>query len=181
VISTNELVAEDAKGRYLRQCVPLHKAALKGDWKEARKILDQDWELLTSAITKGWATVLHIAVGANHVHFVEELLKLMQPDELELQDFKGNTAFCFAAAVGNVQIAEMLERKNESLPTIRGGGVLTPLHLAVLQGRTEMAWHLFPKTKDIFEEVDWTSIFFISINCGLYGKHLFLINLASTH
>ncbi|KAK8468233.1 hypothetical protein PHAVU_007G258800 [Phaseolus vulgaris] len=171
---------QEAKGRYLSQCVPLHKAALKGDWKEARKILDQDWELLTSAITKGWATVLHIAVGANHVHFVEELLNLMQPDELELLDFKGNTAFCFAAAVGNVQIAEMMEKKNGSLPTIRGGGVLTPLHLAVLQGRSEMAWHLFPKTKEIFEEVDWTSIFFLSINCGLYDLALEMLKEKDT-
>lgn len=137
--------------------------------------MEQDWELLTSAITKGWATVLHIAVGANHLHFVEELLKLMQPHDLELQDFKGNTAFCFAAAVGNVQIAQIMERKNESLPTIRGGGDFTPLHLAVLLARTEMAWHLFPKTKQIFQEVDWTTLFFLSINCGLYGKHFFFI------
>lgn len=96
----------------------------------------------------------------------------MQPEELELQDHKGNTAFCFAAAVGNVQIAEMMERINASLPTIRGGGGLTPLHLAVLQGRKEMAWHLFPKTKEIFEEVDWTILFINCIKSGLYGKHL---------
>lgn len=173
MISTNKLVAEEHKGRYLTQCVPLHKASLKGDWKEARKLLDQDGSLLKTAITKGgWATLLHIAVGANRVHFVEELLKLMQPEELELQDHKGNTAFCFAAAVGNVQIAEMMERINASLPTIRGGGGLTPLHLAVLQGRKEMAWHLFPKTKEIFEEVDWTILFINCIKSGLYGKHL---------
>ncbi|XP_014514898.1 uncharacterized protein LOC106772814 [Vigna radiata var. radiata] len=172
--------SQDAKGRYLSQCVPLHKAALKGDWKEASKILEQDWELLTSAITKGWATVLHIAVGANHLHFVEELLKLMQPHDLELQDFKGNTAFCFAAAVGNVQIAQIMERKNESLPTIRGGGDFTPLHLAVLLARTEMAWHLFPKTKQIFQEVDWTTLFFLSINCGLYDLALEMLKEKDT-
>jgi len=68
-----------------------------------------------------------------------------------------------------------MERKNESLPTIKGGGDFTPFHLAVLQGRTEMAWHLFPKTKRIFEELDWTTLFFLSINCGLYGKHFFFI------
>ncbi|KAH1261895.1 Ankyrin repeat-containing protein [Glycine max] len=168
---------QEDKGRYLTQCVPLHKASLKGDWKEARKLLDQDGSLLKTAITKGgWATLLHIAVGANRVHFVEELLKLMQPEELELQDHKGNTAFCFAAAVGNVQIAEMMERINASLPTIRGGGGLTPLHLAVLQGRKEMAWHLFPKTKEIFEEVDWTILFINCIKSGLYDLALEMLN-----
>ncbi|QCD94735.1 hypothetical protein DEO72_LG5g2820 [Vigna unguiculata] len=61
-----------------------------------------------------------------------------------------------------------MERKNEPLPTIRGGGDFTHFHLAVLHGRTEMAWHLFPKTKHIFEELGWTTLFFLSINYGLY-------------
>ncbi|KAK7345139.1 hypothetical protein VNO77_15624 [Canavalia gladiata] len=166
----------EGRHRYFTQCVPLHKAALKGDWKEAKKILEQDWSLLTYAITKGWATVLHIAVGANHVHIVDELVKLMQHDELALQDFKNNTAFCFAAAVGNVQIAEIMLRKNESLATIRGGGGVTPLHLAVLQGRSEMAGFLFPLSKEILEDDDWTTLFFISINSGLYDLALDMLN-----
>ena len=128
--------------------------------------------LLTAAITKGWATVLHVAVGANHFHFVEELVKLMSREDLELQDSLENTAFCFAAAVGNVQIAEIMRKKNESLPTIRGGrGAVTPLHLAVLQGRSEMAEYLFPKSLEVLEEGDWNSLFLICINSGLYGKH----------
>lgn len=95
----------------------------------------------------------------------------MTHDDLELQDLKGNTAFCFAAAVGNVQIAEIMERNNESLPGIRGGGGVTPLHLAALQARSDMARYLFPRTRESFEEVDWTTLFFICINSGLYGKH----------
>ncbi|XP_027364299.1 alpha-latrotoxin-Lhe1a-like [Abrus precatorius] len=168
---------QNERQRYLTQCVPLHKAALKGDWKEAKKIIENGERLLISAITKGWATVLHIAVGANHVHFVEELVKLMSHDDLELQDFKHNTAFCFAAAVGNVQIAEIMRRKNNSLPTIRGGGGgVTPLHLAVLQGRSEMAKYLFPLSKEILEEEDWTTIFLLSLNSGLYELALEMLN-----
>ncbi|RDX99763.1 Ankyrin repeat-containing protein, partial [Mucuna pruriens] len=171
---------QEARRRYLTQCVPLHKAALKGDWKEAKKILEQDRTLLTSSITKGWATVLHIAVGANRVHFVEELVKLMQHDELQLQDLKGNTAFCFAAAVGNVQIAEMMVQKNISLPITRGGEGYTPLHLAAMQGRSEMAWYLFPKTTQTFEEVDWNRLFFICIDSGLYDLALEMLNHKDT-
>lgn len=128
--------------------------------------------MLISAITKGWATVLHIAVGANHVHFVEELVRLMHPDDLELQDDKGNTAFCFAAAVGNVQIAEIMEKKNGLLPTIRGGEGVTPLYLAVLQGKSDMASYLFPKSIEIHEEKDWNMVFFTCINSGLYGMYI---------
>ncbi|KAJ1423239.1 Ankyrin repeat [Sesbania bispinosa] len=171
---------QEANHRYLTQCIPLHKSAQKGDWTEARKILVQDWTLLISAITKGWATVLHIAVEANHVHFVEELVKLLQHDDLELQDFKGNTAFCFAAALGNVQIAEIMRRKNESLPTIRGGEGMTPLHLAILQGRSEMAGYLFPKSKEILEEVDWITLFLTCINSGLYDLALEMLNQKDT-
>lgn len=126
--------------------------------------------MLISAITNGWATALHIAAGANHVHFVEELVKLMDRDDLELQDYPGNTALCFAAAVGNVQIAEIMVKKNEELPSIRGGLGVTPLYLAALQANSEMAWYLFPRCKEILEENDWSIVFLTCINSGLYGK-----------
>ncbi|XP_057759387.1 protein ACCELERATED CELL DEATH 6-like [Arachis stenosperma] len=164
------------RDRYLTHCVPLHKAALKGDWKKAKKILEHDELLLTAAITKGWATPLHVAVGANHVHIAKELVQLMQPGDLELQDNKGNTAFCFAAAVGNVQIAEIMRRKNDLLPQIRVRSGMTPLHLAAMQGRSEMAWYLFPQTKGILQEEDWISLFFICINSGLFDLALEMLN-----
>lgn len=116
--------------------------------------------------------MLHIAVGANHECFVEELVKLLSREDLELLDDKGNTAFCFAAAVGNVHIAEIMRIKNESLPTIRGGEGVTPLHLAVLQGRSEMTRYLFDKTREILYDDDWITLFLICVNSGLYGKHI---------
>jgi hypothetical protein len=131
---------------------------------------------LYSAITSlGWGTVLHIAAGSNHVHFVDELVKLLDHDALELQDYLGNTAFCFAAAVGNVQIAEIMLKKNASLPSIRGGEGVTPLYLATLQGKSDMAWYLFPKSREILEENDWNMVFITCINTGLYGKCISLL------
>ncbi|CAJ2637739.1 unnamed protein product [Trifolium pratense] len=171
---------KEHKKRYLTQCVPLHKAALKGDWKEGRKIIEQDPELLYSAITSGWGTVLHIAAGSNHVHFVDELVKLMDRDALELQDYKGNTAFCFAAAGGNVQIAEIMYEKNALLPSIRGGVGVTPLYLAALQGKSEMALYLFTKSREILEENDWSMVFLTCINSGLYDLALEMLNEKET-
>ena len=99
-------------------------------------------------------------------------MKLLSREDLELLDDKGNTAFCFAAAVGNVHIAEIMRIKNESLPTIRGGEGVTPLHLAVLQGRSEMTRYLFDKTREILYDDDWITLFLICVNSGLYGKHI---------
>ncbi|OIV95572.1 hypothetical protein TanjilG_30539 [Lupinus angustifolius] len=63
-------------------------------------------------------------------------------------------------------------RRNESLPIIRGGEGLTPLHMALLQGRSEMAWYLLPKSKEILEELDWKILFHICINSELYDLAL---------
>ncbi|MED6125944.1 hypothetical protein PIB30_073425 [Stylosanthes scabra] len=168
--------ADQGRRQYLAKCVPLYKAALRGDWKVAQKILDEEPALLTAAITKGCLTVLHIAVGANHVHFVKELVEKMNPADLELQDMKDNTAFCFAAAVGNMEIAEIMRARKELLPQIRGGSGLTPLHLAVLQGRSAMAEYLFPLSKEILAQEDWVSIFFTCINSGLYDLALKMVD-----
>ncbi|XP_028203558.1 uncharacterized protein LOC114387558 [Glycine soja] len=161
---------------YVNKCAPIYNLAIKGDWKEAKTMLAKDRRLATAAISQGWATLLHVAAEANHLHFVEELVKLLSEKDLEIQDLKGNTAFCFAAAVGNVKIAEAMARKNRSLPTIRGGEGLTPLHLAALQGKGEMAWYLYHDTvhnlNHMFGDADWSLLFFLCINTGIYDLAL---------
>ena len=160
---------------YLRLCVPLYKLALKGNWPAAKLIIDKDPKLKDAAIARGWPTVLHVAAGANHVHFVEELLKIMNKDQIALQDIKGNTAFCFAAAAGNWPIAELMLQRNAELPTIRGGDGMTPLQFAALQGRCQMAWNLYDRTISgmEFEDRDWDLLFFTCINTANYGMYYY--------
>lgn len=165
----------EAKKKYLSLCVPLHKAALRGDWKTAREILHLDMDMINSSITKGGEMILHVAVGANHVHFVEELVKMMKVDDLGLQDQNGNTAFAFAAVVGNIEIAEIMRRNNPYLPTIRGGGKMMPLYMAALQGKSKMAWYLYHRTVEALEENDWNVIFFACIKTGLYDLAVTLL------
>ncbi|CAL8162057.1 unnamed protein product [Prunus armeniaca] len=158
----------EAREKYLRLCVPLHKAALRGDWKTAKSILRKDKKLLTASITKGWETALHIAAGARHVHFVKELVQMMDAEDLALQDNKQNTALSFAAAAGTVEIAEIMIRKNIFLPTIRGGEGMTPIYMAALLGQSEMVEYLYPKTYEIFDERDRNALFFTCVDTGLY-------------
>ncbi|KAK0606989.1 hypothetical protein LWI29_007378 [Acer saccharum] len=136
---------------YFQICVPLPKAALKGNLKEVYNILRVHEEilnrssLLRMAITKGHATILHVAAGARQTSFVEEMINSIQPSDYEstllLQDNNRNTSFCFAAAVGDVEIAKIMHNKNPNLnlAAIRGNHDKTPLDMAVMFGQKEMA------------------------------------------
>ncbi|KAK1562607.1 hypothetical protein Q3G72_014742 [Acer saccharum] len=136
---------------YFQICVPLPKAALKGNLKEVYSILRVHEEilnrssLLRMAITKGHATILHVAAGARQTSFEEEMINSIQPSDYEstllLQDNNRNTSFCFAAAVGDVEIAKIMHNKNPNLnlAAIRGNHDKTPLDMAVMFGQKEMA------------------------------------------
>lgn len=160
------------KKEYLEKCIPLYKLALRGDWNAAKKMIDADNRLLNAAITKEWGTLLHVVAGTKHVHFVDKLLKLLNPVDLELRNFNGNTAFCYAVASGNLQIATMMVKKNPCLAKIRGGEEATPLYMAVLQRKGDMARHLYPLSRDILGEDDWTTLFFLCIKNDLYDLAL---------
>lgn len=162
-------LTEKARQEFLRVCVPLTKAALRGDWETARFFIEQDPSILTASITKGRHTVLHLAAGSGCAHFVAQLVGMMNRVDLELQDLKGNTALCFAAAKGDVQVAKILLAENKVLATIRGGQGMTPLYMAVLFGRSEMASLLYPLTEECFDDKDRIGTFFTCIDTGLYG------------
>ncbi|KAM5585125.1 ankyrin repeat-containing protein ITN1-like [Rosa sericea] len=161
---------------YLMKCVPLYKYALKGDWEAAEQILKKDRTLLSASISRGWDTVLHIAAGARHVHFVEKLVEIMDKEHLALQDINGNTALCIAAAAGSVDIAQILIKHNDSLLTIRGGQKMAPPYMAAMLGQSEMAWYLYPKSKKMMEKTDLENLFFSCINNGLYDLALQLLD-----
>ncbi|KAI4332219.1 hypothetical protein L6164_017145 [Bauhinia variegata] len=160
---------KEHRGLYRKTCKPLYNLALQGNWKEASHMLKDYPELLTAAITKGWKTILHVAAGTHHVHFVQELVRHMDQDELELQDYNGNTALFSAATTGNLQIAEILVKNNESLPRIRGKESVFPVQLAALQGQSGMARYLYEKSSEVFEEVDYNKLFLACIKNGIYG------------
>ncbi|KAL7219497.1 hypothetical protein ACSBR2_012533 [Camellia fascicularis] len=142
-----DLLSREARDQYLAICLPLYQAALKGDWKAANGVIEILPTVIRSSITKGWETALHIAAAAKRIHFVEELVGLMNPEDLELQNSNGNTALCFAAAAGTVRIAEVMINKNEGLPMICGSQGMTPLYMAALLGHSDMVWYLYQKTK----------------------------------
>ncbi|KAA8541269.1 hypothetical protein F0562_025232 [Nyssa sinensis] len=135
-------MAYSQRERYLKKYVPLHIAALKGDWKAAKGIIEQNPELINAHITEGQDTALHVAAAVGHVHFLKKLVDQMDEHHLETQNNMRNTALSFAAATGNVRIAKYMVTKNPRLPSIRGPQAKSPLYYAALLGRRDMVEYL---------------------------------------
>jgi ankyrin repeat protein len=133
--------------------------------------LKEDRTLLSASISRGYETVLHIASGARHIHFVEKLVEMMDKEDLALQDINGNTALCIAAAAGSKDIVQVLKQHNDSLLTIRGGKDMAPPYMAAVLGQSEMAWYLYNESKTILEKTDRENLFFSCINNCLYGRY----------
>ncbi|KAJ0018537.1 hypothetical protein Pint_12215 [Pistacia integerrima] len=174
-LSPSLLLTRENRRNYLNTCVSLHKAALKGDWGTAKHIFGQYPGFLCASITKGKQTVLHIATAARQTNFVEALVKLIDPEDLKLPDENGNSAFCFAAAVGAIQISKIMLMENPRLLTIRGSENISPLHIAAVFAQRDMASFLYGETKDMLTEKDRIAIFFIFINTGFCDLALELL------
>ncbi|KAJ0013726.1 hypothetical protein Pint_21603 [Pistacia integerrima] len=121
------------------------------------------------AITEKHETIFHVAAGANQTAFVEKMIDNKAADALKLQNIKGNTAFCFAVMAGNKSIAEKMLEKNPDLLTIRGCCNLTPLNLAAMHGKREMALHLYRQYyRGTLKLANKKQLFFDSIDTTLY-------------
>ncbi|CAE6196810.1 unnamed protein product [Arabidopsis arenosa] len=163
----------ERRSEYLNICVPLYQAAMNGDWKVARPIIDQHEGIARAAITRNWETTLHIAVAAKHTRFVKNLLTRMERDDLALRNQSNNTALCFAAASGIKEIAKMMVDMNPDLPLIPGNSELIPLHMAALFGHRIMVIYLYSQTDftslsnvqlvDIFHAIIYADIFDVAL------------------
>ncbi|XP_022137352.1 uncharacterized protein LOC111008827 isoform X2 [Momordica charantia] len=78
--------------------VRLYQAAINGDWKTAKSIIDKDSSALTMKINDEGDTALHIAVAKKHISFVENLVQLISSSDLTVKNEKGNTALAIASA-----------------------------------------------------------------------------------
>ncbi|CAL9004114.1 unnamed protein product [Prunus brigantina] len=148
--------------------VPLYRAALKGNWKDAKKIIAEEPSILVASIAQGSYTALHVAAGAGHVHFVEKLVDRMEIVDLRLPDGRGNTAFCVAAAAGHVKIAQIMMRKDPELPKQLGSEGKTPLCHAASFGRQEMSSLLYSRQEYMSSQENLPRLFFTCIYSGLY-------------
>lgn len=168
------IYTEEQREKYLDICLPLYEAALKGDWQAAKGVIAKCPELINASITKNYETALHIASSTKHIQFVEELVKLMEPKDLELQNKNWNTALCLAATAGTVKIAEVMMKKNKGLLMIRGNNEMSPLLMAALFGHNDMVSYLYSKTNNLTDD-DWNNmdrirLLHACVSANLYGE-----------
>ncbi|XP_050261987.1 ankyrin repeat-containing protein At5g02620-like isoform X2 [Quercus robur] len=158
---------------HLSVCVPLYQAAIKGEWKAAKLVIDKDPHVVRVRINRKLETALHIAAAAKRTAFVKELVQRMTEDDLALQNKDGNTAICFAAASGIVEIAKVMVEKNERLPMIRGKQGKTPLYMAALFGHREMVSYLYSVTTfGSLSHDEKISLLLVTISADLYDLAL---------
>ncbi|XP_075645952.1 uncharacterized protein LOC142617130 [Castanea sativa] len=128
-----------------------------GDWNAAKEFLNRRPHAISAKITVTGKTALYVAAEAGHEHIVEEMVKQMPEENLEIQDIYGYTALTRAAYNGNYRIAECLLGKNERLISIGDQREDIPVVLALYNGHLKLARYLYLRTPlDILERENGT-------------------------
>ncbi|KAL9402823.1 hypothetical protein Peur_006672 [Populus x canadensis] len=124
----------------------LYKYAHNGDWDAIKTYLIRYPNARKAMIKPYGGTALHVAAFSGHLRVVEELVKLMSVEELEIQDNQGNTGLSSAAFVGKRKMAECLVRKNKHLVTFVNAQKKIPLVQACISNCKDMALYLYSVT-----------------------------------
>ena len=120
----------------------LYKSLRIGDWNAAKEFLDRHPLAISAKITVTEKTAIHVAAEAGHVHIVEELVKQMSEENLEIKDTFGKTALARAAYNGNYRMAECMLGKNENLIRIETENRI-PVVVAIGNGHLKLARYLY--------------------------------------
>ncbi|KAL2539836.1 Ankyrin repeat family protein [Abeliophyllum distichum] len=148
-----ETELNDEAGKNLSRYLPLHKAALSGDWEKAKSFIEREEPQAFRAIITGFSETALI-VSARSVqrnYFSKKLVELMSPEDLAIKGRLGLTALHVAAAVGNAELTKLLVDKNPDLPNIRDNADFLALHLAAGNVQRNTVTYLLTVTKEDVE------------------------------
>ncbi|CAL5349091.1 unnamed protein product [Camellia sinensis] len=135
--------------RTTRRYIPLHTAALRGDWDSAKRFFNQDPDALTAHFTYIKETALHVAIKSGRsIEFVEKLVDLVPPEALALRTIYGETALYCAAKHGNTKAAVILVEKHPTSLYIGNHENWLPLRTAASNGYKDTLLYLLSVTKE---------------------------------
>ncbi|KAH7845977.1 hypothetical protein Vadar_008235 [Vaccinium darrowii] len=134
-----EYITEMEQRLRINHYLPLHKAAIKGDWITVDNFIQKDQDAVRARITVNSETALIVAVKmVGGKNLVKSLVEKMKPDDLAICDNSGRTALHWAAGFGNIEAAELLADKNKNLPNMETHFKETPLFYAAEHGDRKM-------------------------------------------
>ncbi|TQE01519.1 hypothetical protein C1H46_012882 [Malus baccata] len=153
--SLNEASLAGDEDNHVNQAI-MH-FVMRGDWDTAMELLKRHPEVVTARIREG-GTILHWAFFFKKVDIAKEMVNLMRPKDLEIQDYVGLTALhrVITGIPESVELAKCMVEKNKKLLSIvlppdktipLLAGKITPLIQA--QGHEEgekMAQYLYSVT-----------------------------------
>ncbi|KAJ6819355.1 ankyrin repeat-containing protein-like [Iris pallida] len=125
----------------------LREASFSGDVHSLHQLLQED-RLLLNRPTYCSDTPLHVAAMLDNADFAAEVLRL-RPDLARELGAGGHTSLHLAAANGHAEVAKVLLGNSSAgvpgheLCLLRDMDWLTPIHAAVLKGRTDVLRELF--------------------------------------
>ncbi|XP_028770089.1 uncharacterized protein LOC114727553 [Neltuma alba] len=124
----------------------LHKAIAKNNWSAAKASIDRYPQVLDVDFAKSMGeTPLHVAAKFGHLGIVEELVRLVPGEYLEIRDaYYENTPLATVSHSGFIPVAECLINKNEkalAIPT--GNDWEIPATSAFYSGHKEMGHYLY--------------------------------------
>ncbi|KAJ9162720.1 hypothetical protein P3X46_022476 [Hevea brasiliensis] len=125
----------------------LYKAIEKRNWETTKDWLSRNPNDIRTKISLMGVNALQVAVLAGELKIVEELVKLMSEEDLEMTSNYGNTAFTLAALNGRIDMMSIMLAKNKKL-VAKGNdydGCL-PIVTASLYGRREVIHYLLQQT-----------------------------------
>ncbi|KAG8367166.1 hypothetical protein BUALT_Bualt16G0044300 [Buddleja alternifolia] len=126
-------------GKDFNQYLELYRAALRGDWNMAERVLMNDNHAATARINPNFETALHVAVMAKNANnFVAKLVDFMPNASLAYKDKLGNTALYATATAGNIEIANILINRNPDLLYIANNRNRYPVHEAARIAKRHM-------------------------------------------
>ena len=152
--------------------VKLYNALQIGNWNAAKEFLKDHPQAIRAKITVTEKTAVHVAAEAGHVDVVEELVKQMSEESLEIKDSDGFTALARAAYIGNYRVAQIILENNENLIRIPTNEGNIPVVLALLNGLLKLGRYLYLYTpQEIL--VSGNGIMGASVVCeAIYNKAL---------
>ena len=139
VESDNDGSIDDGVEIYLS----LYRALQLGKWYDAKAFIESHPQAISAKITAKDKTALHVAAEAGHVHIVEQLVKQMSEENLEIKDIYSYTALARAACNGNYRIAECMLGKNGNLISIGDDEGDIPVVTALFNGHLKLARYLY--------------------------------------